>query len=236
MALSGISGSDPITNTQGAAEAAGRGDAAKKSTLDKDAFLKLLVAQISNQDPLKPMEGTEFVSQLSQFALVEQAIAQSAKLDLVGVQLGGIANGDATSLVGKTITVRGKGIAFDGATATGSSVTLEGPAKTVTARIRDAEGRTIRTIELGPKPQGAVSVVWDGKDDTGQPMPAGSYSVDVTASGNDGQSIPVRQDVTGRVVRVSFEKGYPELTLDSGVTCPISDLVAVSGEPTALVK
>ena len=55
--------------------------AAGQKPMNKEAFLKLLVAQISHQDPLKPMEGTEFVTQLSQFAMVEQAISQSTQLD-----------------------------------------------------------------------------------------------------------------------------------------------------------
>src|SRR6266540_670742 len=78
----------------------------RQSPLDREAFLKLLVAQISHQDPLKPMEGTEFVAQLSQFAAVEQAIAQTQRLDALSAQLNGIANNDAVALVGKAVSIR----------------------------------------------------------------------------------------------------------------------------------
>lgn len=75
--------------------------------MDKEAFLKLLVAQISNQDPMKPMEGTEFVTQLSQFAAVEQAIQQTKNLETLSAQMSGVSNAQVTDLVGKSVTVKG---------------------------------------------------------------------------------------------------------------------------------
>ncbi len=199
--------------------------------LDRDAFLKLLVAQISHQDPMKPMEGTEFVSQLSQFAMVEQAIAQSTQLGNVSAQLGGIANNDATSLVGKLVTVRGKTMASDGITATTAAVTLSGPASKVTAEIVDANGKVVRTLELGTHPAGPLPVTWDGKDNAGLPSAKGNYTLRVTATTADGKPVSTTQDVSGVVTKITFDKGYPELTLDNGATTPISDLVGVQDAP-----
>lgn len=199
--------------------------------MDREAFLRLLVAQLAHQDPLKPMEGTEFVSQLSQFAVVEQAIAQTSRMDVLSAQLRGIANNEATGLVGSTVTVRGTGVAFDGATATGASVTLGAPAARVTAQLRDASGRVVRTLELGARPAGPLSIAWDGRDDQGQLAPRGSYTLTVNARTADDRAVAVTQEVTDTVVRVSFDRGYPELTLASGVTAPISDLVSVGSRP-----
>ncbi|MEY4010640.1 MAG: hypothetical protein RL644_1268 [Actinomycetota bacterium] len=202
---------------------------AERPSVDREAFLKLLVAQLSNQDPLKPMEGTEFVSQLSQFAMVEQAIAQSSHLNVLSRQVGGLANNEAVGLMGKTVTVRGSGIAFDGTLATSSSVNLAAPAARVTATLRDANGRVVRTMELGPRPAGALSVQWDGRDANGQAVPRGNYTLSVTGTTEDGRQVAVSQDVTGTVTRVSFDRGYAQLTLDTGVEAPISDLVSVGG-------
>jgi flagellar basal-body rod modification protein FlgD len=199
------------------------------TALDRDAFLKLLVAQMSHQDPLAPTGGTEYVAQLAQFAMVEQSVAQSSKLELLSAQMGGIANNEATGLVGKTVNIRGRGIAWDGTNATGASVTLAGAAAKVTVRIEDAQGKTVRTMELGGRPGGPVAIAWDGKGDAGQPMPKGTYNVRVAANAADGQAVGASQDVTGTVMKVSFEKGYPELLLDSGATAPVSDLVSVGG-------
>jgi flagellar basal-body rod modification protein FlgD len=220
-----------ITSTTSTAASAVSGAAtagAGSKPMDKEAFLKLLVAQIQNQDPMKPMEGTEFVSQLSQFAMVEQAIAQSTQLGNVSAQLGGIANNDSTALVGKQVTVRGKSMVYDGATAASSAVTLEGAATKVTAEVVDANGKTVRTLDLGPQSPGALRVVWDGKDLTGNPAPKGTYTLRVAATTADGSPVSTTQDVTGVVTKISFDKGYPELSLDNGATCPISDLVGVT--------
>lgn len=203
-----------------------------KDALGKDAFLKLLVAQLSHQDPLKPMDGEQMVTQLAQFSALEQAVAQSAKLDLLSTQISGLSNAATTDLVGKTVTVRGQAIAWDGKTATGVSVNLSGAAEKCTVTIRDANGTAVRTIEMGARAPGAMPIAWDGKDDKGNPVAAGSYTVDVKATNAAGASVPVSQDVTGKVVRVSFDKGYPELTLDSGATAPVSDLISVgNGKP-----
>ena len=197
-------------------------------TMDRDGFLKLLVAQLSHQDPLQPTEGTEYVTQLSQFALVEQSITQSNQLDVISTQMRGLSNNEAANLVGRTVTVRGHGVAFDGTAATTSNVTLGAPAATVTVGIRDANGRLVRTMELGPRPAGALAVRWDGRDDNGHPVPRGTYSVAVSAATAENQAVTVTQDVSGTVTRVSYDRGYPELTLDTGATAPISDLVDVN--------
>lgn len=222
-------GSNPLSgaSAQGASGAAG----GARPALDREAFLKLLVAQLSQQDPLAPAEGTEFVAQLATFAQVEQAIAQTQRLDLLSTQMRGLSNNEAVGLVGQTVTVRGRAIAYDGVSATGASVTLDGPAQQVTATIRDASGRAVRTLNLGPRPAGALSVAWDGMDDSGQRAAAGSYSVDVRATQADGTAVGVTQDVTGVVARVTFDRGYAELVLDSGARAPIADLVSVAQTP-----
>ena len=199
----------------------------ERPAVDREAFLKLLVAQLSQQDPLKPMEGTEFVSQLSQFALVEQAISQTSQLSLLSTQMRGLSNNEAAGLVGSTVTVRGRGVAFDGTNATSSNVTLAAPAARVTVTLRDADGRVVRTMELGARPAGALAVQWDGRDDRGQPVARGNYAVSVNATTADGRQVGVTQDVTGVVTRVTYDRGYPELQLDSGAAAPIADLVSV---------
>jgi flagellar basal-body rod modification protein FlgD len=218
-----------VTGTSGANAENVSSDPKTKAALDKDAFLKLLVAQLAHQDPLQPTEGTEYVAQLSQFAMVEQSIAQSAKLDVLSTQMTGLASNEAAALVGMDVTVRGNGIAFDGVTATGASVNLEAAAAKVTVRIVDGSGKTVRTLEMGGKGAGAMPIKWDGKDDAGQPVAKGTYGIKVDAQTADGKSVNTSQDVSGKVVKVSFDKGYPELVLDSGVTAPISELVSVGG-------
>jgi flagellar basal-body rod modification protein FlgD len=225
MAINSVGQSD------GALATGATTSAAQKASLDKDAFLKLLVAQLSNQDPLNPVQGTEYVTQLAQFTAVEQSLAQSQKLDLLSAQLGGIANNEALSLVGKQVTVKGSKIAYDGVTPTAANVSLGADAQKVTVTIYDANGKAVRTMEVGKHAAGTMPIAWNGLDDNGVKCAAGSYSYSVTATTADGASVQVSQEVKGVVQKVSFEKGYPEMILDTGATAPVSDLVSVGAAP-----
>ena len=227
MPISSVDGSSSTQDPTKASQSS-----KNQGTLDKQSFLKLLVAQLSHQDPLKPMEGTEFVTQLAQFSSVEQQIIQSQKLDVLSTQMQGLAGNEAASLVGKRVTIQGKSeVNFDGNLATNQSFTLNGQADSVKVDIKDANGNVVRTIDLKNKEAGAVDVVWDGKSDSGNKMPAGKYTMDIHAKDKSGADVGTTQQVSGTVVKVTFEKGYPEVVLDSGVRAPLSDLVSVGGDP-----
>ena len=135
--------------TAGQAARPGIDTATGNQAVDKEAFLKLLVAQLQQQDPLSPVDGTEWVAQLAQFSVVEQQMQQSEQLDLISLQLTGIASNEAIGLIGKEVTVQGDMISFDGVEATGFSVDLQKPAAEVTVTIRDAQGNAVKTMELG---------------------------------------------------------------------------------------
>jgi flagellar basal-body rod modification protein FlgD len=199
-----------------------------QGTLDKEAFLKLLVAQLSHQDPLSPMEGTEFVTQLAQFSSVEQQITQSSKLDLISLQLRGLASNEAAALVGQTVTVKGEStVSYDGTNVEGSKVSLVKATSDVTVNVRDAEGNVVSTktyenLAAGPLPEG----FWDGKAN-GVPAKPGEYTVEVV--GKDGKPVETSSRVTSVVTQVSFEKGYPELVLANGMKVAVSELISVGG-------
>ena len=69
--------------------------------------------------------------------------------------------------------------------------------------------------------------MWDGRNDAGVVQPAGSYSVTVTAKDAADQTVAVTQETKGTVTAVSFDKGYPVLHLDTGISVPVSDLLKV---------
>ena len=224
-----INSTSPLTSS--AATTASAAASAAAPALGQDAFLKLLMAQLQNQDPLAPTDGTQFVTQLAQFTQVEQSVAQSTTLGTISTQLQGLSNSNASDLVGKTVTVAGNGVQFDGTLAANVSGTLAGTAQQVSMQIKDAQGNVVRTMNLGKEPAGPVTVTWNGADDSGQPTPAGSYTVAVTATDASGASVPWSQSVSGIVTKVSFDQGYPALTLNSGVVAPVSQLVSVGVTP-----
>src|SRR4051812_30925434 len=153
-----------------------------KSSLGKDDFLKLLVAQLKNQDPLAPQDNTQFVSQLAQFSSLEAAMGTNTRLDSITSQNQGLANTEVVSLVGKTATVKGSLITAAGSgTAVPIGFTLSGAADSTNVSVQDSTGKVIRTIPLGARNPGLVKLNWDGKDDHGNIMPAGTYAVSVQA-------------------------------------------------------
>jgi flagellar basal-body rod modification protein FlgD len=200
-----------------------------KSSLGKDDFLKLLVAQLKNQDPLAPQDNTQFVSQLAQFSSLEAAMGTNSRLDSITSQNQGLANTEVVSLVGKTATVKGSLITASGSgAAVPIGFTLSGAADTTNVSVQDSTGKVIRTIPLGARNAGLVKLNWDGKDDHGNIMPAGTYAVSVQAKTADGNTVAVAQETTGVVKSVAFDKGYPVLTLANGMQVPVSDLLQVT--------
>lgn len=222
-----------LSNIEGLRMAGEQSAAGPKPTVDKEAFLKLLIAQLSNQDPTKPMDGTEFVTQLAQFTSVEQALAQSEKLDGLNAQLTGLNNHNATQLVGKWVTVENNGSIFlDGGKTNGASATLTDKASEVTATILDANGNVVRTIPLGGGEKGAVMAVpWDGKNQSGGTMPDGAYSVKVEATNADGEVVKTSTTVSGQVQEVIFENGIAVAILKGNVRADVNTLVGVKAGP-----
>jgi flagellar basal-body rod modification protein FlgD len=197
--------------------------------LGQDAFMKLLVAQISHQDPLKPMDDTAFVSQLAQFSALEQSMGTNTRLDNLAKQQQGIANTDVASLVGKSVTVKGSTVALDGTGfAQPVNFTLGGNANQVTVSIQDAAGKTVRTMQVGAHQAGLVKFSWDGKDDNGLTQPAGAYTVAVSAKDAAGSPVDASQQTTGVLTSVNYSNGYAQLVLDNGVSAPASDLISVN--------
>jgi flagellar basal-body rod modification protein FlgD len=190
------------------------------------------VAQLQHQDPTQPAQGTEFVTQLAQFAQLQQSVNQTSELTSMTAQMTGLSNNQTTDLVGQSVTMGGGTVSFDGSTATPSNVTLAAAAAQVTATITDSSGNTITTLNLGAEPAGPLNIQWNGQTQAGAAAPAGSYNISVAAADSTGASIAVSQSVTGVVTSVSFNQGYPMLNLSTGASAPISQLVTVGGTST----
>ena len=196
-----------------------------RDQLGKNDFLKLLMAQLSHQDPMSPMDSEAFVAQLAQFASVEQLQGANSRLDNLLVSSAAAQQLGAASLVGREATYRSGALQLDGS---GSAVAIGGhlasAASSVVATIRDASGRTVRTLSLGARPAGDVSATWDGLDNQGQPLPPGAYAVTLVASAADGTPIDVQARAHGLVTGVSFETGAPVLLI-ADRRVPLADVV-----------
>lgn len=197
--------------------------------LGQDAFLKLLIAQIQHQDPLKPMDNTAFVAQLAQFSSLEQQVSTNQLLGQVAAQQVGLANSANMNLVGRSVTVSASSVSIDGSgIGAPLSFTLGAAADWVTVAIRNQSGQTVRTLNVGAQRAGLATLQWDGKDDLGTPQPAGAYTVSVQAKGPNGGPVQVSQETSGIVDSVSYGDGYANLNLSNGVSAPASELTRVN--------
>lgn len=180
---------------------------ASKDKLGEDfsQFLNLLTVQLQNQDPLSPMDTTEFTNQLVAFTGVEQQINTNQKLDsLVAMQLG-TAFSQAQNYVGKDISYVSSEFAYTGETAK-MRYSLPQAADISKVNILNEFGDVVYTTDAA-KSAGAHEFVWNGETNNGQPAAPGTYEIVVSALDSNEEPIKTTSVVTGRVEGVETQDG-----------------------------
>jgi flagellar basal-body rod modification protein FlgD len=205
-------------------------DAAKtksKDTLGKDEFLKLLTAQLQQQDPTQPMDNTEFVAQLAQFSSLEQmSNANDTLTKLLTGQTTSLQTGSA-DLVGKTAMLSGDEITLEeGDTSAKIGLNLDKAAAGATVDILAADGTTVRELEQGEMSAGANTITWDGKDSNGDAVSPGQYTARVVVVGTDGQDVTFTQTSSARITGMTFKDSTPTY-IAGGKTLQLSDISEV---------
>jgi flagellar basal-body rod modification protein FlgD len=190
-----------------------------------DDFLSLLTTQLQNQDPLDPLDSTQFTTQLVQFASVEQQIAQNARLDEIVKIQGGSQAVSAVSFLDNIVEAFASTAALKDGSAT-YTYTLPADAESVTISITNEAGELVRTIE-GEKGAGKHTLVWDGKSNQGVAQPDGKYTIAVAARDAKGEPVKTLTGIVGKVSGVTVEDG--QLVLDlGGVTVKVTDVLSVT--------
>ncbi|MEN9931777.1 MAG: hypothetical protein RIS17_350 [Pseudomonadota bacterium] len=219
--MTSISSTSPVT-----AATPGQATPGGKTAADFNMFLKLLTAQMKNQDPLSPMNATEYTQQLVQYSQVEQSIQQTAALKDILASLSSQTMAQATSFVGMEARFQGSTAGLDAASGSASwSYSAQGPVARMTATISDAKGKVMKTLDLGTN-QASGRVVWDGQTASGR-APEGPYSLSIVALDAAGNPVPVQINALGTVRSVSAD-GNKVMLGTGGVSLPISSLIAVS--------
>ncbi len=173
---------------------------------DFTQFLTLLTTQLQNQDPLSPMDSTEFTNQLVQFSQVEQSINTNKKLDdLLSLQLGGVSS-IALGYVGMDISYVSAEMNYDGSKPVEINYSLPTNASLVKINIYNEQGQVVRTID-SPKTAGAQKITWDGKDNNGNAVDSGTYSLKVDALDKDNKAMKVSTVVSGNVRGIESQNG-----------------------------
>ena len=197
------------------APAAGGQAAETKSggQVGRDDFLKLLIAQLQNQDPLSPMDNQEFAVQLAQFNSLEQLIGVNEKLDSLAGQQGLASQFNTASLIGKQVVGRGNEINLGQSGGASMHYELASNAAKVTVKVLNANGAVVSQIDAGSQNAGAQSVNWNGQNSLGQSQAPGVYSFEVNAVDGAGNALPVIKQMRGVVTGVNLEGAVPILEI-----------------------
>jgi flagellar basal-body rod modification protein FlgD len=217
-----------VAPTSAAAAAASTGTAAGDRTAlaqNYSTFLKLLTTQLQNQDPMTPMDSSQFTNQLVLFSQVEQQIAQNDKLAKMQTAQQTQLSQGALGYIGLDVKVNGNTFTYQGAPVdVGYKLTAD--AASVTASVINATGAVVWTGKLNnATTAGGHTFTWNGKDLSGTAAPSGSYGVAITAADKDGKATAAATVVPGRVTGV--ENTAKGVMLDVGATqISINDVIS----------
>ncbi|MCR6629273.1 MAG: hypothetical protein NVV74_04020 [Magnetospirillum sp.] len=198
-----------VTGTTADTQTAKSLTSAKSLAQNFDTFLTMLTTQLKHQDPLSPMDSTQFTNQLVQFAGVEQQINANSNLEKLISATSLNTRSQAVNYIGQVIEADTDLVPLQGAKDTESNAiqlvdgkatfkyVLSSAANTTQLKIKDADGNVVRTL-LGSTGAGSHEITWDGTDSSGTALPAGSYTVEGVATNSAGNPVTVKTYTTTR--------------------------------------
>ena len=152
------------------------------SQSDEDTFMKLILTQLQNQDPTKPMDNSQFLSQLAQFKSVSGIDELKKSVDSMAESFQSNQALQASSLVGRWVMVESNSGQLWDKIGMAGAVDVPSSASQVTVSVKDSSGQMIKQIDLGAQDKGVVNFNWDGIDDEGNAYKAGKYSIEASAN------------------------------------------------------
>jgi flagellar basal-body rod modification protein FlgD len=199
-------------------------------TLGKEDFLRLFTTQLRYQNPINPMDSTEFTSQLAQFSSLEQLFNIGSQLKDLLLYQNSLQNTLTANLIGKEIKYEGDSVYLkDTATI---NYTLTSPASKVKITITDSGGKTVKEIELNNQAEGAQSYQWDGRDSSGNKMPEGEYKIKVEAFDSSGNPVQTSTLSSGIVTGMTFENNLTYLIINDSTKIQLSQVREIKNATT----
>ena len=201
----------PETETTGATDS--------NDALGRDQFLTLLVAQLKHQDPLNPLDGTDFTAQLAQFSSLEQQFGMNDNLEAIQESLMAQQSGNCLDYIGKTVRTNGNAIFTKDGHPDSGAYTLESQAD-VTIHIYDDQGLEVRRLYAGWQDAGEHTIDWDGRNDAGDPVADGTYTFEVEATDEEGFVVSYDAYLTGEATGVIYEGGMAYVMIGDKLVAP----------------
>lgn len=185
----------------------------KTAAEQQESFLKMLITQLKNQDPLNPMDNAQITSQMAQLSTLQGIDKLNSTLSSLATNLTGNQTMQAASLVGHDVMAPGSQLQLAGGNAT-AGVELASAADKVVVTITNSGGTVVHRVDLGAQPQGIVQLNWDGTTDSGAAAAAGTYQFSVSATAQ-GKSVDATALMLGRVQGVTAGQSGTNLDLGS---------------------
>lgn len=202
MAINSVSNAGTTTTTNNLTTTSSTDEAQSR-------FMKLLIAQMKNQDPLNPMDNAQMTTQISQINMVSGINKLNETLSSIA---GSVKNNDsmkAASLLGHTVLVPGNRLQLTQGNAE-MGMELSQGVDDLKVTILNSGGNVVHTMDLGPQTAGVQSLLWDGETDSGSVANDGVYSFQIEAV-QDGKTITVPGLSLGKVDNVSLSGGVAKL-------------------------
>lgn len=201
-----------------------------KNVLGKDDFLKLMISQLKNQDPLNPMDGTQYAAQLAQFTSLEQLTNLnsnvSKSIDTNYMLTQSINNTLAATLIGKEVKVDGNSFQNNGQESVTLGYSLPSGTASVAIKIYNEQGSLVRTIYDVPKNLGMNKLSYDFSDNSGGKLPNGKYTFEVEALDMNGKKLTTSVFKQGLINGVRYTSNGAVLVVD-GSEYSFSDVLEI---------
>jgi flagellar basal-body rod modification protein FlgD len=212
----------PATTGTSAAQTAQAAGTQPAGNTTQDSFLKLLVAQLKNQDPLNPMDNAEITSQMAQISTVSGIDKLNTTLQAMATSFSAGQSLQATAMIGHSVLAPGSALQLQNGAASGG-VDLPQAADKVVISIQDGSGQVLQTVDLGSRAAGVLNFQWDGVLTNGASAAPGSYSFSVNATQGTGK-IDATSLGLGQVVGVTQGKNGVSLNVNGMGTVALSDV------------
>ena len=174
--------------------------------LGRDEFLKLLIAQLENQDPTNPQENGEFIAQLAQFSQLEETQKLGGSFEEFASAFQSTKHLQATSLVGRPVHVESDFTALGESGAISVLADFDTAAQSASLTVYNQSGEIVDSFDLGQQPEGQQEFIWTGTNADDERFPPGDYYFEVSSSGGEeATSVPIY--LSANVNSVTIEKG-----------------------------
>lgn len=229
--MTDVSSTSALSGTAALTDAVEKGKDSSSSALqlseDLNSFLYLLTTQLKYQDPLDPMDSSEFTNQLVQYAEVEQTIQTNSYLETIISQNNAGMSSQAVSYMDQVVQAQTGYVPLQDGFAKFAYIT-DADATSCVVAVQDSDGNFVKTF-TGELTAGRHVVDWDGTDNEGNKLPDGAYKIVVTATGADGKDVGITTTTYGKVTGVAYDGDLIALGMGD-VVVNMNSVLAIHGK------